>query len=128
MVEQTAAEADRKGVLNNQLIDWLIEHEYHMLTLPVEYGGAGCNIKELIMIHSLLGYYDESTALSIGWHLGIVGEVFELGLWSEEMMAQFAEDVKMVPLRIVSYLKVRWEVRHEAVALLLTPYMREMNI
>lgn len=103
-LEQTAAEADRKGVLNNPLIDWLIEHEYHMLTLPVEYGGAGCNIKELIMIQSLLGYYDESTALSIGWHLGIVGEVFELGLWSEEMMVQFAEDVKngAITNRIVS--------------------------
>lgn len=103
-LERTAAEADKKGVLNNQLIDWLIKHEYHMLTLPVEHGGAGCNIKELIVIQSLLAFYDESTALSIGWHLGVVGEVFELNLWSEEMMLQFAHDIRngAITNRVVS--------------------------
>lgn len=103
-IEKTAAEADKKGVLNNQLIDWLIKHEYHMLTLPVEHGGSGCNIKELIIIQSLLAFYDESTALSIGWHLGVVGEVFELKLWPEEMMLQFAHDIRngAITNRIVS--------------------------
>ncbi|MDJ1155140.1 acyl-CoA dehydrogenase [Macrococcus caseolyticus] len=103
-IEKTAAEADKKGVLNNQLIDWLIQHEYHMLTLPVEHGGSGCNIKELIIIQSLLAFYDESTALSIGWHLGVVGEVFELKLWPEEMMLQFAHDIRngAITNRIVS--------------------------
>lgn len=103
-IEKTAAEADKKGVLNNQLIDWLIKHEYHMLTLPVEHGGSGCNIKELIVIQSLLAFYDESTALSIGWHLGVVGEVFELKLWPEEMMLQFVHDIRngAITNRIVS--------------------------
>lgn len=103
-IEKTAAEADKKGVLNNQLIDWLIQHDYHMLTLPVEHGGSGCNIKELIVIQSLLAFYDESTALSIGWHLGVVGEVFELKLWPEEMMLQFAHDIRngAITNRIVS--------------------------
>lgn len=103
-IEKTAAEADKKGVLNNQLIDWLIKHEYHMLTLPVEHGGSGCNIKELIIIQSLLAFYDESTALSIGWHLGVVGEVFELKLWPEEMRLQFAHDIRngAITNRIVS--------------------------
>lgn len=103
-IEKTAAEADKKGVLNNQLIDWLIQHEYHMLTLPVEHGGSGCNIKELIVIQSLLAFYDESTALSIGWHLGVVGEVFELKLWPEEMMLQFVHDIRngAITNRIVS--------------------------
>ncbi|PKE38214.1 acyl-CoA dehydrogenase family protein [Macrococcoides caseolyticum] len=103
-IEKTAAEADNNGVLNDQLIDWLIQHGYHMLTLPVEHGGSGCNIKELIMIQSLLAFYDESTALSIGWHLGVVGEVFELKLWPEEMMLQFAHDIRngAITNRIVS--------------------------
>ena len=103
-IEKTAAEADKKGVLNNQLIDWLSQHEYHMLTLPVEHGGSGCNIKELIIIQSLLAFYDESTALSIGWHLGVVGEVFELKLWPEEMMLQFVHDIRngAITNRIVS--------------------------
>lgn len=103
-IEKTVAEADNNGVLNDQLIDWLIQHGYHMLTLPVEHGGSGCNIKELIMIQSLLAFYDESTALSIGWHLGVVGEVFELKLWPEEMMLQFAHDIRngAITNRIVS--------------------------
>ncbi|WP_414055672.1 acyl-CoA dehydrogenase family protein [Macrococcus equi] len=92
-IEQSAREADQAAELNHKLIDWLLIENYHMLTLPVEHGGMGANIKELIYIQSHLAQLDESTALSIGWHLGIVGEVFEGNLWPDNMTAQFIDDI-----------------------------------
>ncbi|TDM02303.1 acyl-CoA dehydrogenase family protein [Macrococcus carouselicus] len=93
-IKVSAKEADLKGELNHQLIDWLTDEGYNRLTLPESRGGFGCAVKSCLLIQEALAYYDEATALSIGWHLGVVGEVFEFGLWSEEMMDQFAEDIR----------------------------------
>ncbi|MCE4956507.1 acyl-CoA dehydrogenase family protein [Macrococcoides caseolyticum] len=103
-IEKSAQQADKTSHLNHQLIDWLIAQQYHTLTLPIEYGGMGASIKELIYIQAQLARLDESTALSIGWHLGIVGEVFEGNLWPETMMQRFIEDIKngAIVNRIVS--------------------------
>ena len=92
-VEKSARDADFNAELNHKLIDWLIAHDYHKLTLPAEHGGMGADIKELIYIQGQLAQLDESTALSIGWHLGIVGEVFEGDLWSEAMMNEFIDAI-----------------------------------
>lgn len=103
-IEKTARQADLSSELNHELIDWLIEHDYHKLTLPVLHGGMGATIKELVYIQAQLARLDESTALSIGWHLGVVGEVFEGDLWSETMTTQFIEDIHngAITNRIVS--------------------------
>lgn len=103
-IEKRARDADLYAELNHELIDWLIAHDYHKLTLPSEHGGMGANIKELIYIQAQLAQLDESTALSIGWHLGIVGEVFEGDLWSEAMMTEFIDDIHngAITNRIVS--------------------------
>lgn len=90
---ESAVEADQAGKLNDRLIDWLIDNGYNRLTLPVKYGGFGCDIKSVILLQEALAAYDESTALSIGWHIGVVGEVYEFNLWSDEMMQQFADDI-----------------------------------
>ncbi|TDL98416.1 acyl-CoA dehydrogenase [Macrococcus brunensis] len=103
-IEQTAREADTAGKLNHRLIDWLITEGYSKLSLPEKYGGYGLSIKSVILLQETLASYDESTALSIGWHLGIVGEVFQFKLWSDDMMTEFAEAVQNGALsnRVVS--------------------------
>ncbi|GGB08502.1 acyl-CoA dehydrogenase [Macrococcus hajekii] len=101
---ESARTADIKGELNHQLIDWLIDKGYNRLTLPEEHGGFGCNVKSAVLIHEALATYDESTALSIGWHLGVVGEVFEFSIWSDEMLAELATDIQAggITNRVVS--------------------------
>lgn len=92
-IKASAKEADQTGRLNHKLIDWLLDHGYNRLSLPVAAGGFGCSIKSVLLLQEVLASYDESTALSIGWHLGVVGEVFEFNLWSDRMTAQFTEDI-----------------------------------
>ncbi|UTH13949.1 acyl-CoA dehydrogenase family protein [Macrococcus equipercicus] len=92
-IKTSAKQADKESRLNHELIDWLLEHGYNRLSLPAARGGFGCDIKSVILLQEVLASYDESTALAIGWHLGIVGEVFGGNLWSAEMMEQFTEHI-----------------------------------
>lgn len=92
-IRGSARETDIEGRLNHRLIDWLLDHGYNKLTLPEARGGFGCDIKSLIAVQEALASYDEATALSIGWHLGVVGEVFEFNLWSDLMLDEFAEAI-----------------------------------
>ena len=40
-----------------------------------------------------LASFDANTALSVGWSLGVVGELFEKKLWTEEKLDFFATEV-----------------------------------
>ncbi|UXR82185.1 acyl-CoA dehydrogenase family protein [Staphylococcus sp. IVB6214] len=75
-------------------IQWLVDSGYTQLTLPKEYGGAGATIEDMVVLQSVLGSIDGATALSIGWHVGLVGELFERQLWNKDVLDEFAEAVK----------------------------------
>lgn len=63
-------------------IEWLIKEGYGKLTLPKEYGGEGATIEDMVILQSFLGELDGATALSIGWHVSVVGQIYEQKLWS----------------------------------------------
>ena len=69
-----------------------------MLTLPKSYGGEGATIEDMVVLQSYLGAIDGATALSIGWHLSVVGQLYQQHMWSQTMLDQFAIEVKMVRL------------------------------
>ena len=75
-------------------IDWLVKEGYTLLTLPKEYGGEGCTVEDMVVLQSYLGSIDGATALSIGWHLSVVGQLFEQEMWEQSMLDRFAEQVK----------------------------------
>ncbi|MCS4486032.1 acyl-CoA dehydrogenase family protein [Staphylococcus americanisciuri] len=75
-------------------IQWLVDSGYTQLTLPKEYGGAGATIEDMVVLQSVLGSIDGATALSIGWHVGLVGEIFERQAWDSEVIEEFAKAVK----------------------------------
>ncbi|PTE70051.1 acyl-CoA dehydrogenase [Staphylococcus devriesei] len=75
-------------------IEWLVKEGYSLLTLPVEYGGEGATIEDMVVLQSYLGSIDGATALSIGWHLSVVGQLYEQNMWQKEMLDQFAEEIK----------------------------------
>lgn len=66
---------------------------YPSLTVPQKYGGVGISLYELIRLQETLAMADGSTALSIGWHMGITKHVGELDIWDETTYKTFAEDV-----------------------------------
>lgn len=75
-------------------IEWLVNEGYTLLTLPKAYGGEGATVEDMVVIQSYLGSIDGATALSIGWHVSVVGQLYEQKLWDEAMLDSFAEAVK----------------------------------
>ena len=67
-------------------IEWLINEGYTLLTLPKAYGGEGATIEDMVILQTYLAEIDGATALSIGWHLSVVGQLFEQQLWEPELL------------------------------------------
>lgn len=67
---------------------------YPKLTLPKEYGGEGLSVYDMVLIQETLASYDENASLSLGWTLGVVGEIYEKKLWSDNLLETFALEVK----------------------------------
>ncbi|MCG2451770.1 acyl-CoA dehydrogenase family protein [Staphylococcus epidermidis] len=88
-----AAENDIQSRFPYENIEWLIKEGYTKLTLPVEYGGEGATIEDMVILQSYLGTIDGATALSIGWHLSVIGQLYEQHMWSLSMLDSFAKEV-----------------------------------
>ncbi|MBF2178424.1 acyl-CoA/acyl-ACP dehydrogenase [Staphylococcus warneri] len=75
-------------------VQWLIDEGYTLLTLPKAYGGEGGTIEDMVILQTHLARIDGATALSIGWHLSVVGQLYEQQLWEQDLLDEFAEEVK----------------------------------
>lgn len=88
-----AAEVDELAIFPKENIHVLVNMGYTKLTLPTSYGGEGLNVYDMVLFQETLASYDANTALSIGWHLGGVGEIYENKRWNEETLSFFAKEV-----------------------------------
>ncbi|MCD8915755.1 acyl-CoA/acyl-ACP dehydrogenase [Staphylococcus simulans] len=75
-------------------IEWLKQEGYTLLTLPKAYGGEGATVEDMVILQTYLGAIDGATALSIGWHLSVVGQLYEEKKWDDALLDQFAKAVK----------------------------------
>lgn len=75
-------------------IEWLVKEGYTLLTVPKAYGGEGATIEDMVIIQSYLGSIDGATALSIGWHLSVVGQLYEQEMWDKPLLEKFAHEIK----------------------------------
>src|SRR5699024_4114831 len=67
--------------------------QYPALAVPKKYGGIGISLYELVKSQALIAAYDGSTALSIGWHMGLTKHIGETNGWKEATYEAFAKDV-----------------------------------
>lgn len=84
---------DERGHFPFKNFSELKEIGYHMLTIPKKYGGVGINLVELLKLQETIAKYDGSTALSIGWHMGITKYLGENDVWDEAIYKSFVDDV-----------------------------------
>lgn len=54
------------------------------VTIPKEYGGKGIGLYEFILLQETIAQGDAATALSLGWHLGIMMNVSNYRVWQAE--------------------------------------------
>jgi len=87
-------ELDERGSFPFENINDLKKMNYHTLTLPKEHGGQGFGLYEYVLAQEAIAEGSGATALSIGWHVGIVLEYTENHHWLEEpadwLMAEIA--------------------------------------
>lgn len=69
---------------------------YIKLTVPKRYGGDELSLYELVLAQERLARGDGSTALAIGWHLGLILHYRLIQVWPEALFKQLCEDVVKV--------------------------------
>ncbi|WP_040208688.1 acyl-CoA dehydrogenase family protein [Neobacillus jeddahensis] len=89
-----AHQVDIEGGFPFANIQDLRQAGYTSLTVPVEYGGKGITLYELIRLQEQIAEGDGATALSIGWHMGIMMNIYEKKSWNLSIYKFLCEKVK----------------------------------
>ncbi|MCI4136864.1 acyl-CoA/acyl-ACP dehydrogenase [Bacillus vallismortis] len=92
--QQTAAVDDEQGRFPAEKIQKLRDAGYTALTLPVTYGGGGISVYDMLLFQERLARGDAPAALSIGWHLSVIGELGEGNNWDKGVFAFIAKEVQ----------------------------------
>src|ERR1700730_11238999 len=88
-----AEQHDREGTFPFDNFEDLRKAGYLKLTVPKQYGGDELSLYEFLLVQERLARGDGSTALSVGWHLGIVLNLRNTQAWPESVFEQFCHDV-----------------------------------
>ena len=91
--KERSAEIDENSRFPIENIQALRNLGYPKITLPLEYGGDGLNIYDVVLLQETLASYDASTALSIGWTHGVIGELYESERWEKGKLEFLAKKV-----------------------------------
>ena len=89
--KERAAIYDTNGTFPYENFADLKQNGFLALTVPKEYGGYGLNLLDYLKVIEQIAKGDGSTALSLGWHLGIILEQSENRSWREESFAKLCE-------------------------------------
>lgn len=91
--KERASKHDKEASFPFENIENLKEIAYHTLTIPKEYGGPGITLTEMLKYQETIAKADGSTALAIGWHMGLTKHNGENNSWENEKYTAFAKDV-----------------------------------
>lgn len=89
-----AHQVDIEGSFSYENIQDLKESGYTSLTVPKRYGGSEISLLNLLRFQEKIAEGDGATALSIGWHMGIIKNLSEKNSWNEPIFKKVCEDVK----------------------------------
>jgi alkylation response protein AidB-like acyl-CoA dehydrogenase len=76
---------DREGTFPTETFDELREQGFTRLTVPEQYGGMGASLTEFLRMQQRLAAVDGASALSLGWHNGLVYHIAAYDLWEGEL-------------------------------------------
>lgn len=90
---ERAAEVDRTARFPEENFAELKKAGFLGFTLAKEFGGQARSLPELIELLECIGEGDASTALSLGWHLGISMELRITRPWSDQILAEVCQEI-----------------------------------
>ncbi|WDM02977.1 acyl-CoA/acyl-ACP dehydrogenase [Alicyclobacillus cycloheptanicus] len=85
---ERAAKHDEEGSFPFENIEDLRKLGYTRWTVPKAYGGEEISLYEMLLCQEQLGRSDGSTALAIGWHVGMMLNLRASGAFPEEVFAE----------------------------------------
>ncbi|ALC83796.1 MULTISPECIES: acyl-CoA dehydrogenase family protein [Bacillus] len=91
--EKRSAEHDEQASFPYENIQALKESGYTALPVPEKNEGEGLSVYDMILYQERLAKGDAVTALSIGWHLSIMGELAEGDIWEKKDFDFIAKEV-----------------------------------
>ncbi|MDQ0215117.1 alkylation response protein AidB-like acyl-CoA dehydrogenase [Oikeobacillus pervagus] len=83
--------ADKQAIFPKKGAAILKKLGYPLITVPKKYGGQGLGTYDMVLIQETIAALDENLSLSLGWTLGVLGELYEKNLWEKEKLETFAE-------------------------------------
>ncbi|MFS2171348.1 acyl-CoA dehydrogenase family protein [Priestia megaterium] len=84
--KKRAFKIDEEGTFPFENIQELKEAGYTRLSLESKYGGDELRLYDFLLFQELIAQGDASTALSIGWHMGITMDLREKKPWNQQML------------------------------------------
>ncbi len=90
---ERAARHDNEGSFPFENFEELKAAGYAKLTLAQEQGGDGVSLYEWLLVQERIARGDGSTALSAGWHGGMMLHYRETDIWPEPSYSNFCRDV-----------------------------------
>ncbi len=72
----------------------LIDINYQSLSLKKADGGLDINLTEFLKYQEKIATVDASTALGIGWHMGVLGRIHDNPNWNKEVYREVIEAIK----------------------------------
>lgn len=88
-----SAEIDELSVFPKENVEDLVKLGYTSITLPKRYGGEGLSVYDMVLLQETLASFDANTALSVGWSLGVVGDLYEKNKWANDKLEFFSKEV-----------------------------------
>lgn len=90
---QRAAKYDKDGLFPTENFHDLKRCGLTTLTVPEAYGGEEISLYEFLLVQETIARGDGATALSLGWHNGIMMQLRDTNKWSQAAFENLAREV-----------------------------------
>jgi alkylation response protein AidB-like acyl-CoA dehydrogenase len=71
----------------------LKKEQFLSLTIPKKYGGQEISLYEFLLVQETIAQGDAATALSLGWHLGIIMNIEQERKWKESVFSKVCQEI-----------------------------------
>ncbi|WP_066192485.1 MULTISPECIES: acyl-CoA dehydrogenase family protein [Gracilibacillus] len=92
-VRQRRKQGDQTATLPRENLTDLKKSHYLSLTLPAAYHGDDISLYEFLLLQEKLAEGDGATALSVGWHLSGIKQIFEENQWEQIDLDYLAKEI-----------------------------------
>ncbi|PYZ96839.1 acyl-CoA dehydrogenase [Alteribacter lacisalsi] len=93
LFKERAAEYDRNASFPFDNFADLKKAGFFTLTVPESFGGQGGSLYDYLLVQEKIAEGDAATALSLGWHNGLVMQLRDTGKWEPEMFEAICREI-----------------------------------